>query len=453
MRLTNITQVSLDPGRLRSYAVRATVPTGARFPVSLDQGRHIGEGDRPGSWMALAFRLPGPADYDDLARAWRAVVARHGTLRTVFSNESAEKNVTAVPVAVEHLRLSEYEIEDAGWKDHDIPPGQVARDVIRALFDDECRPFGRPSYRLVLLESEAGPPQVVIGSDHSHVDMWSMLVLARDLVAGLEDLINGREPCSGLPPVPSFAEHTAQLQVAPPAPDAVHHRWAEILEAEGGDMPVFPLDLGDLSRPVAAVVEVRDILDAGELDRFTAVATSQNARLLPFTMSVLTEATRRVSGKSLRVVFPVHSRYEPQWHDSVGWYITNSVLECHDQDPAACAIAVKEALQLGSYPLAPIFAPYGGVPATRGMFALSWLDTRRLPVELDRSFQIQYVSASLLVDGVMIWFIVNGEGLHIRCRYPDTPQARQNVGAWLDEIDVALQTTAGIDTVVPVPHP
>ena len=94
----------------------------------------------------------------------------------------------------------------------------------------------------------------------------------------------------------------------------------------------------------------------------------------------------------LRAVFPVHSRNEARWHDSVGWFITNSVIQCADTDPAACAAAVTDALALGSHPLAPIFATYGGMPARPGMFAISWLDTRRLP-PVDDHLQIQYVSA------------------------------------------------------------
>jgi hypothetical protein len=60
-------------------------------------------------------------------------------------------------------------------------------------------------------------------------------------------------------------------------------------------------------------------------------------------------------------VFPVHSRYEERWHDSVGWFVTNAVLESADPDPdtAACAAVVREAIRLGSWPLAQIMAPLG----------------------------------------------------------------------------------------------
>ncbi len=67
------------------------------------------------------------------------------------------------------------------------------------------------------------------------------------------------------------------------------------------------------------------------------------------------------------------------------------------------------------------------------MFALSWLDLRRLPVRIDDvGLQAQYVSAAIRTDGVMLWFILDGTGAHLRCRYPDTDEARDGVGRWLD---------------------
>ena len=63
----------------------------------------------------------------------------------------------------------------------------------------------------------------------------------------------------------AFSDHTAVLAATPPAPPEVAQRWAAILGASGGAMPVFPLPLGDVAVPPPAVVEVRDVLDADEV--------------------------------------------------------------------------------------------------------------------------------------------------------------------------------------------
>lgn len=78
-----------------------------------------------------------------------------------------------------------------------------------------------------------------------------------------------------------------------------------------------------------------------------------------------------------------------------------------------------------------------------GMFAISWLDQLRLPVRIDSiGLDAQYVSARIHTDGVMLWFIQDKSGLHLRCRYPDTVEARTNVGAWLDLLVARLQALA-----------
>ncbi|NHI20593.1 condensation domain-containing protein [Phycicoccus endophyticus] len=435
MRLTNVAQMSLPPGRVRSLALAPTGPPGRRLPVSFDQGRHVGEGDRPGSWMAVAVRLSGPADEDALAEAWQAVVQRHGTLRTAFSRTGDGD-----------LRLHEVTLGAGTWSEHPVD-GHATREVLRDVLDTACRSCAVPSHRLCLVvpdaDAEDPRPALVIAADHAHVDMWSLVVLVRDLLACLEDVRAGTGPVgASLPAAPAFAEHTAALEARPAAPGQVRRRWADILEAEGGLMPLFPLPLGDVSSARPEVVEVRDVLDAEEVGTLSQRAHEAGLRTIALAVSALTSATREVAHRPLRAVFPVHSRYEGRWHDACGWFITNAVIESFDPDPAACASAVKEALGLGSWPLAPILAPWGGMPQAPGMFAVSWLDTRRLPVRIDPALELQYVSARIRTDGVMVWFVVNDSGLHLRCRYPDTPQARENVGAWLDAVERALRVAA-----------
>ena len=430
MRLTNVAQMALPAGRVRSLEVRATPRAGATLPVSFDQARHVGQGDRPGSWMALALRLPGPPGDTDLAAAWAAVCGRHGTLGTVFSRDDAGAVV-----------LRPAGLEAGTWVEHAAAP-RDPRTLLRTVLDATCRPFAGPSHSLVLVEPDGGAddrrPVLVLASDHAHVDMWSLVVLARDLLVCLDDVRQGAPPGRDLAPVPTFAEHTAALEAMPPAPGAVRRRWADILEAEGGVMPLFPLSLGEVSSPRPEVVDVRDVLDADGLERLSGVAAGHGVRLVALAVSVLTRATRELAGAPLRAVLPVHSRFEQRWHDACGWFITNSVLESYDPEPTACAAAVREAIELGSWPLGPILEPWGGMPQAPGMLALSWLDTRRLPVHLDPALEAQYVSAAIRTDGVMLWFVVNDAGLHLRCRYPGTAKARANVGRWLDAVQDGL---------------
>ncbi|MDZ8172925.1 peptide synthetase [Microbacterium xanthum] len=426
MRLTNIAQATLPPGAVHSYALRPVGPRGRALPVSFDQGRHVGAGDRPGSWMSIALRLPVGTTRDALAAAWQRTVSRHGTFRSVFGLDDAGRPT-----------LHEVTLGDGTWETHPVPEAIATREVVRELFDVACRPLADPSHRMVVIEPDTAAddprPCVVLGADHAHVDMWSLVVVARDLIAYL-DAAAGQEGADDLPDAPPFAEHTAALAERGPAPAAVIDEWAAIMEVCGGEMPRFPLPVGEPDPGALPVVEVREVMDAAEYDAFTRAAKAGGTSTIGLAMSALTEVTRRLAAAPLRAVFPVHSRHEPRWHDSSGWFITNSVLECDDDAPTACAAAVKRAITLGSHPLAPILEPYGGMRVPRGMFALSWLDTRRLPAELDDRLDAQYVSAVGASDDVMLWFVVNRRGLHLRCRYPDTDEAVAAVGGWLDAV-------------------
>ncbi|WP_232677361.1 GNAT family N-acetyltransferase [Nocardioides sp. R-C-SC26] len=430
MRLTNVAHLRLPFGRLLGYDVTVG-PPGRRLPVSFDQGRHVGAGDRAGSWMALSFRLTEPVDPDDLAAAWLAVIARHGTLRTAFLPGSSEEDGP---------RLHEVTVDEGGWMEHPVAPGQAVNDALRAVLDDTCTPYARPSHRLCLLETATGGC-VVIAADHAHVDMWSMLVITRDLLAALATVRAGGTPA--LAPAPPFADHTASLRERPRAPDDVRDRWAEVLGASGDVMPRFPLPLGDVATPHRERVEVRDVLDVDDSAAFAAEARDQGVSTLALVVAAMTAVTQDLAGTPLRAVFPVHSRYDAAWHDAVGWFITNAVLESADPDPRASAAAVKEAIRLGSWPLEDVLAPWGGMPAAPGMFAISWLDLRRLPVRVDSvGLEAQYVGAAIRTDGVMLWFVLDESGLHLRCRYPDTTEARRHVGRWLDALTARLRAEA-----------
>ncbi|MGB4779646.1 peptide synthetase [Microbacterium sp.] len=475
MRLTTVTQMSLPPGRLRSYAARVG-DLGDAVPISFDQGRHVAVGDRPGSWMAFSFRVPEATSGGDLEHAWLGLIARHGTLRTVFTHDEGA------------IGLREANMLPGEWTEHDVPEGMPVRDVLRGVLDRICRPFARPSHALCVVRPAPGEsdprPIVIIAGDHSHLDMWSLAVAARDLLAALEEATDAAEDAAPVADaVAAFAEHTAMLAAAPPAPAEIAERWATIMEAGGGMMPAFPLDLGlersprrhgppPLGRspqeaqpsseepprttppatgdagPIsgAAIVEVRDVLDADGLNRLEQRAAALGVRTLTLTISVLTEVTLRLAGQPLRVVFPVHSRHEPRWRDALGWFVTNSVLESDDPDPQACVARVREAVSLGGYPLGPLLEPYGGMRTPPGMFALSWLDLRRLPVPQDADLKAQYVSAAASTDDVMVWFVTARDGMHLRARYPDTPEATASVRRWLAAVEDGLRAHAAAGT-------
>ena len=176
------------------------------------------------------------------------------------------------------------------------------------MFDEGCAPFARPSHRLCLVQPDAPDetgddrPVLLIGSDHAHVDMWSVVVLARDLLAELgaddrpEKATNApaadegaptRDGAASSPAPPTFAEPNAELEAAPATPEEVQARWDDILAAGGGTTPTFPLPLGPLDPVPAEVVEVRDVLDADGWAAFERGSAEQGARPVAVALSLI----------------------------------------------------------------------------------------------------------------------------------------------------------------------
>lgn len=434
MRLTTVHNMDLRPGVVVRYDVTAQpYNTCSTPPISFDQKRHCELGPRPGSWMAVAFKLPVVATPAELESAWLQVISRHETLRT--------RVVNPADPALEMLHVGKGQWSTARPAD--------PRTLLREIFDESCDPFATPSYQLCVVDhtSEATDQftdaTVVIGLDHCHTDAWSLLVLIRDFTAFLhgvqaDDPTAAAQHCA-LPPANSFGEHSRELQARPPAPVAVQDSWREIMQ-ETGEMPTFPLPLGDVSEPRDQVVEIHDVFDANGLAAFESAAAAREVRLLGVAVAAMAPFS---------AVFPVHSRRQPftpsgTWAQAMGWFITNSVIRCSSSDPVEAMHSVKEAILLGSYPLGPLLEEFGGMPHTEGMLAVSWLDNRKLPVQVDPAMDPQHISAEIKVNGVMLWFVINEDGMHVRVRYPDTPEAQENVSVWCRNVCATLQEFAGV---------
>ena len=123
MRLTHVDQLNLPFGTLSSYHPYASAP-GEAVPVSFDQQRHVGAGERPGSWMAISVSMPKAVSREELERAWLEVIERHGTLRTVFS--------TGMGGEVQQHRI---DVGPGKWIDHAVAPGESINEALRAVLN------------------------------------------------------------------------------------------------------------------------------------------------------------------------------------------------------------------------------------------------------------------------------------------------------------------------------
>ena len=169
--------------------------------------------------------------------------------------------------------------------------------------------------------------------------MWSMLVIARDLLSAL-DAGAGREPLPG--PAPAFVEHTQALLDRNAAPDHVRHRWEDIIGDSGGVMPKFPL-------PGCAPSAARACRKCAMCSISTTVQ-----HLLRRPATTASTRTRcgcddcddpRVGGNPLRAVFPCTYVTTTTGMTQSAGSLPNSVLESRSR-PRAAAAAVKRLCSL-----------------------------------------------------------------------------------------------------------
>ena len=170
MHVTTIDRFSPEPGVFVRWDVDVTMaqPHRSIVPPSFNQSFHLDgvetSDDAPSVWLAASFDVDGEIDRVALGRAYRELVARHGTLHSGFHRVDGE-------IARQIFEPDELSFVPAG----EIPTTTVAqtRELLRAALDAACHPLTFPSYLLGAI-SRPDRSTIVAGFDHSHVDAYSV---------------------------------------------------------------------------------------------------------------------------------------------------------------------------------------------------------------------------------------------------------------------------------------
>ncbi|MFC6010651.1 condensation domain-containing protein [Nocardia lasii] len=433
MHVTTVDHYLPEPGTFMHWTV-PTEPTGVASPIppSFNQLVHLSGAESGSIWLAAAFDVPGALDRARLAAAYRALIARHGTLRSSF---------TATPSGPRRvLHPTPPHLEPQPDQPHTC--ATTLRETLRRHSDIACAPFAERSYLLAAID-RPHTATIVCAFDHAHVDAYSIAIVIEDL----RQLYLGVTP-ELLSPTGSFVDFCATpVEFGPDDPRLAG--WRAFFGDQGVTPPTFPLDLGLApGQRAPQAVELRHLLSAEDTDSYESFCRTQQAGLFAGTLAALAHSVDAIGGGDrLRLLFPLHTRREPQWHHAVGWFTANAPVtvtvtpELADTIHAAQS-AVRAAIDLGTVPLAETLHALGGLrPHHADIFMASYVDYRRLPgAAHHRAINATHISNTGSADDVQLWLSRSDNGLALRARSPSTPTAHEVVGALLDQVQRTLRT-------------
>ncbi|AFU02227.1 non-ribosomal peptide synthase/polyketide synthase [Nocardia brasiliensis] len=319
------------------------------LPLSYAQRRlwfvHRLEGPSATFNIPLAVRLRG-VDVAALGGALRDVVARHESLRTVFTERDG------IPAQ----QIMAAESADVPVVVTDTDPGEVAvavRAAVRYGFDLSTQ----IPVRATVFRCADDECVVVVLLHHIAGDGWSMTPLLRDLASAYAARLAGRAPDWSPLPV-QYADYTLwqrELLGAQTDPDSVLSQQYEYWRRELDGLPEqlrLPTD-----RPRPRVAGYRGDVVAFGIDPATRAAVERSAADAGATVSMVLQAALAVllfelgAGEDIPIGSPIAGRTDEALADLVGFFVNTWVLRTAVTPAASFAeiVAQVRAKALAAY--------------------------------------------------------------------------------------------------------
>ena len=196
-----------------------------RFPVSSAQRRmwfldRLEGGDSRFYNIPWALRLDGPLDTERLEQAFRALVARHESLRTIFADAKGEPQQVVTPAAP--LQLTVLDLAQLSEEARAVAVDQFLAGESNHRFDLRAGPLWR--VRLLRLGHQQ---HLLVGNiHHIVVDGWSLDIIVSELAA----FYNGKAEKLAQPPL-QYADYTRwhNAWLSGPEPAVQMAYWKERL--------------------------------------------------------------------------------------------------------------------------------------------------------------------------------------------------------------------------------
>lgn len=438
-------------------------------------------------WIGGAFVIHQPLRADAFREALTTWFSRHEAYRTTAVADDHDEATTSFtrytlgPSAVDVSR------KDFGVYQDD----QLLRHEIHRHFAQHVNGIGWPHVTVATIEPEASETEaseaersdgdhepasqeftVIFAADHAVMDAYTQLFTIAELRELYAAAVDKREPA--LPPAGSYVDFCAgerAVTESASARDRAVEEWKEFLtDADGHSAPpVFPLPIrsgADSGSATPAnqhraqhslsqwLLNEKDISELGT--RAKANGGSTKSALLTALKLALTELS---PVSSARYIMPMHTRHEPKYMLSAGWFVGLMPVD----DPLNGASSFTEAFSdtvqatkrhrdLSVYPYAAVSDALHINEPPR--FVISYVDTRFIPGADAWGDRDRVLRSSVMSDDdVYIWLNRTGEGLNVSMRYPNNAQAEESIAAFLSRFAAIIHsvvTTGDYAAAVPV---
>ncbi|MGX5805069.1 condensation domain-containing protein [Bradyrhizobium sp. Arg314] len=433
----DIDKLAVQPGRLTAW--RIDVPDPGRWRPDSRRASHAQEehldcvGDGRPTWLAVAFEQSGAFDPPAFTRAVLNWIDRHEALRSLVIQEgSAIQRFTVGPGAA---ALNGTEVGDYA------NTSELVRRM-EELFDADTSPLQWPAYVLVTV-SRPGSTTVVLACDHFLTDGYSLALVPHEICKLYTAAIEGVAP--RLPIVHSHldyaeSERTLMAGLTVDHPAIIH--WRELIAANAGQLPDFPLSLG--TSKGAAQRSGRILLfDAAAAREFDRACRVDGGNAMAGIFACLAMVGRALANKQeFHTVTPIHTRHDWRWRNSFGWYVGMSPVSFRaaggfSEIMGAAKLEITRAKQTARVPFSRAMDLLGA--QLRDRFMVSYSDIRSIPGSHFWASRGVRLLASGSDDSheTYLWINRSHEGIWLTFRHPGTVTARAAVDGYLAEL-VAL---------------
>ncbi|MGB3772500.1 MAG: condensation domain-containing protein [Rhodococcus sp. (in: high G+C Gram-positive bacteria)] len=480
MEFTELAEYPLPAGQLTEWVPTVSSKTSWRVdhrPLAYTHEAHCrhslaaaAAGSDSAAWIGAIFEIHERHDADAMRRALCSWTSRHETFRTTVSTAGVGDpgsvrlvRSTAAKDAVDVVPQRRGRFETGA---------RVHRHVVD-FFDRALSPFVWPHCVVATIDDicvaeESADDRFLIafGADHSVMDAYSMLLAVSELRRLYEYELHGRDP--GLGPAGSHVDFSVIDRRTGDGLTADHEvvlSWSRFLNGE--QFPDFPLPVAPSAETTAATTGPCDpgsdrqsglstvLLDAQDTAELAVRSRRQGASMTAALVGAMALATKELTeSPRLRFVMPMHTRFEPRFAESVGWYVGVVPMDVHlDHDSdyreatrrAGAALSSVEGYARQPYSRVAELLRIESVPS----FVVSYLDLRHTPDS--ESWPLWNTrtlrSSTVSRNEVYFWILRTPLGLGISARFPANAVAATSVHTFVSRCRDILHTAAtGPDT-------